>query len=112
MLGTIGLGFIVLRHVAERAGELATMRACGFRRRALAVMLMAENGQVLSTGIAIGTTAAVVAVAPHLFSQPEAVPWPQLVAPLAAVLAAGMTATAVATSWALRQPLIPALRSD
>ena len=111
LLGTVGLGFIVLRHVTERAGELATLRACGFRRRTLGVMLMAENGVVLACGMAIGAGAALVAVAPHVVSQSQALPWWSLGQTLLAVLAVGTMATAAAAAWALRQPLIPSLRS-
>ena len=35
LLGSVGLGVVVLRNVLERRGELAILRAVGFRRRSL-----------------------------------------------------------------------------
>ncbi|KAA0226695.1 hypothetical protein EDS67_19980, partial [candidate division KSB1 bacterium] len=39
LLGTLGLGIILLRNVIERRGELATLRAFGFREATLRHML-------------------------------------------------------------------------
>ena len=44
LLGTLGLGIVLLRNVIERSGELATLRAFGFRRTTLSLMLLSENG--------------------------------------------------------------------
>ena len=44
LLGTLGLGIVLLRNVIERRGELAVLRAFGFRRAVLSRMLLAENG--------------------------------------------------------------------
>ena len=43
LLGTIGLAVVQLRSVLERRGELALMRATGFRRGRLVRMVMWEN---------------------------------------------------------------------
>jgi len=55
LLGTIGLGVVLLRNVLERTGELATLRAIGFKRSVLSRMLVVENAFLLVTGVAIGT---------------------------------------------------------
>ena len=75
LLGTLGLGIVLLRNVIERSGELATLRAFGFRRNTLSLMLLAENGFLLLIGILIGTVSALVAVAPHLTTPGTQVPW-------------------------------------
>ncbi|MCX7826774.1 MAG: ABC transporter permease, partial [Verrucomicrobiae bacterium] len=51
VLGTLGLGAILLRNVLERRGELALLRALGFRQRALAALVLAENGFLLALGL-------------------------------------------------------------
>ena len=112
LLGTVGLGFVVLRHVAECRGELAMMRACGFSRHFLIAMLLAENGAALAVGLAVGLAAALVAVAPHLATPAQDAPIGVLAATLAAVLGVGLVVTAAAARWALRQDLIPALRTE
>ena len=47
LLGTFGLATVQLRSVLERRGELALMRAAGFRRSLLARLVMIENSLLL-----------------------------------------------------------------
>ena len=64
LLGTLGLGILILRNVLERSGELAALSACGFRRARLGAMLLYEHGFLLLAGEGIGSVAALIAVAP------------------------------------------------
>ena len=112
LLGTLGLGIILLRNVIERSGELATLRACGFRRTTLSLMLLSENGFLLLTGILIGTVSAILAVGPHLTTPGVQVPWLSLVITLVSVFLVGMVASVTAVYFALRRPLLPALKHD
>src|SRR5262249_50760079 len=43
VLGALGLAVVLLRSVWERRGELALLRALGFRRTALGWLVLAEN---------------------------------------------------------------------
>ena len=54
VLGTIGLGAVLLRNVLERRGEIALLRAVGFRKQTLAVMLVLLVAQV-AYRLALGT---------------------------------------------------------
>lgn len=110
LLGTVGLGVILLRNVLERRGELATLRAFGFRRSTLAMMILAENAFLLVAGILVGTLAALLAVAPRLASID--VPWGSLALTLGVVLAFGMLSSLAAVRGALRVPLLPALKAE
>ncbi len=112
LLGTLGLGMILIRNVIERRGELATLRAFGFRRVTLAVMVVAENGFLLTIGVLVGGIAALISVAPHVFSRPEQVPWFSITGMLFIVFGVGMLASIAAVSSALRIPLLPALRAE
>ena len=112
LLGTLGLGIVLLRNVIERSGELATLRAFGFRRSMLSLMLLWENGFLLLIGLLIGTVSALIAVAPHLASPGAQVPWLSLVMTLALVFLVGMVASAMAVYFALQRPLLPALKHD
>ena len=109
LLGTIGLAVVQLRSVLERRGELALMRAAGFRRQRLAAMVMLENAALLLGGLIIGIAAALVSILPQLAAGGATVPWAWLLATLALVLAVGLTAGLTAVRSALRAPLIPAL---
>ena len=112
LLGTVGLALVLLRNAIERSGELAAWRACGFSRARLRSILVLENGFLLLAGGAIGTVAALVAVAPHLAGHLGGVPWGSLAVTLGAVLAFGVAAGAAASGFALRQPLLPALKRE
>jgi putative ABC transport system permease protein len=112
LLGTLGLGIALLRGIIERRGELATLRAFGFRRRRVAMMVTAENGVLLLLGVALGTLAGLLAVAPRLATSGEAIPWPPLVWTLLAVVAVGLLSSIAAVWSALGVPLLPVLKEE
>lgn len=112
LLGTFGLAVVQLRNVLERRGELALLRAAGFRRSMLAEIVMLENAWLLAGGLTIGVLAALVAVAPHLAGGAASIPWRSLAATLGVVLVVGLLAGLLAVRSALRTPLLPALRGD
>jgi hypothetical protein len=112
LLGTFGLATVQLRSVLERRGELALLRAAGFRRALLARLVMLENTLLLVGGLAVGVVAALVAVLPHWLGGGASVPWLSLTATLALVLVVGLLAGLLAVRATLRAELIPALRED
>ena len=112
LLGTLGLGTVLLRNVFERRAELAMLRALGFRRRNLAVLVLAENAFLLILGLLSGTLSAVLAVSPHLLSGGADVSWPSLILTLLLVLTAGLASGSFAVISSLKTPLLPALRGD
>ena len=112
LLGTVGLAIVLLRNVIERRGELATLRAFGFRRSTLTWLVLLENGLLLMIGLMIGTTAALITAAPHLLTAGASVPWSQIFGTLAVVLIFGILACAIASISALRIPLLPALKTE
>jgi ABC-type lipoprotein release transport system permease subunit len=112
LLGALGLAVVLLRSVWERRGELALLRALGYRHRALGELVLAENGFLLVLGLAAGTAAALLAVAPHLAGSGGELSWPRLLGLLAGVLVVGLGAGAAAVAATLRAPLLPALRRE
>ncbi|MCY3735723.1 MAG: hypothetical protein OXG13_04940 [Gemmatimonadaceae bacterium] len=109
LLGTAGLGLLLLRNAFERRRELAALQAFGFRRRRLARLLFWETGLLLLGGIGLGVTAAAVASLPHLG---PSLPWASLGSTLGLVLAAGWLGNAAAVRLALRRDLLPALKGE
>jgi len=112
LLGTFGLAAVQLRNVLERRGELALLRAAGFRRRTLAEMVMLENGLLLCAGLGCGVLAALVAVLPHLLFGRASIPWAPLAGTLALVLAVGLVAGLAAVRLTLTAPLLAALQEE
>ncbi|HEV2844647.1 MAG TPA: ABC transporter permease, partial [Thermoanaerobaculia bacterium] len=112
LLGTLGLGIALLRGVIERRGELAALRAFGYHRRRLVWMITAENGFLLLLGVALGTAAGLLAVAPRLAAGGDTIPWTPLLSTLLAVLALGFASSLAAVWSALQAPLLPVLKEE
>lgn len=112
LLGSAGLGVVVLRNVLDRRGELALLSAVGLRSRAVRWLVLSEHGALLIAGLGIGVVSAGVTVLPTLLSPAANVPYVSLVITLAAVLASGALWTWVATRIALRGRMLDALRNE
>jgi putative ABC transport system permease protein len=112
LLGSAGLGVVVLRNVLERRGELGVLVAVGFRRRTLHWLALIEHGALLALGLAVGIIAAVVAVLPTLLVPGTQLPYASLAVTLGAVLLNGVAWAWLATRFALRGDLLAALREE
>jgi putative ABC transport system permease protein len=112
VLGTLGLGAVLLRNVLERRRELALLRAVGYNSTHFSVMVIAENAFLLFCGLLTGTACALVSITPVIFSRGGQAPTVTLGLLLLAVLVSGLAASLVATAVALRSPLLSALRAE
>ena len=112
LLGSAGLGIVVLRNVLERRGELAVLLAVGWQRGMVSQLVLREHLALLGLGLAVGLVAAVVAVLPSLLTPGAQFPWFTLSLTLGAVLTNGMIWTWLATRVALRGELLTALRGE
>jgi putative ABC transport system permease protein len=112
LLGSAGLGVVVLRNVLERRGELAAMMAVGFTRRRLHSLVLGEHVYLLVLGLAAGLLAATVAVLPPALTQAVPVPWSSLALTLAGIVINGLAWSWLAASHALRGNLLEALREE
>ena len=111
LLGSAGLGVVVLRNVLERRGELAVMQAVGFSRRKLRGLVLREHVTLLWAGLVLGMVAAFIAVLPALRPGSD-MPWGSLAVTLAAIAANGLLWTWLATRFAMRGQLLEALRNQ
>jgi ABC-type lipoprotein release transport system permease subunit len=112
VLGSFGLGIVVLRNVLERRSELALLEAVGFRRGELERLVLSEHWLLIMLGLAIGVAAALLAVLPALISPGTKLPWATVLPMLALLAASGGLWTWLATLVALRGELLPALRNE
>jgi hypothetical protein len=112
LLGALGLAVVLVRGAWERRGELALLRALGFRSSALKRLILIENAFLLVLGLGVGACSALVAVGPHLFGRDNEIPWMRMLGFLVLVLVVGLAAGAVAVTRTLRVPLLPALRRE
>jgi len=112
LLGTAGLGIVVLRNVMERRGELAMLRAVGFSTGSIQWMLLAEHGALLLAGLVCGAVSAILAVAPAIRSTPAEFPWASLAWTVLAVAAVGLASVILAARAATGGALLAALRNE
>lgn len=112
LLGTFGLGVVLLRNVLERRREFALMTAVGFHSGHLARMVISENFLLLGWGLLFGVFSAAVAIVPAWRSAGGHLSLTALAWLLLAVLAAGLISSLAAVRAVTRTPPAPALRAD
>ena len=112
VLGTLGLGAVLLRNVLERRQEIALLRAVGFGARHLSLIVLAENAFLLFAGLVAGTVSALVAIAPAWMERGTGLPIVSLLSLLTVVVVAGLSASLVATHAAVKAPLLRSLRTE
>ena len=78
----------------------------------LVAMAVAENAFLLAGGLLTGTVCALVAITPALIDRGGRLPGELLILLLAGVFVLGLITSVVATTLALRTPLLTALRSE
>ncbi|MGV3774754.1 MAG: FtsX-like permease family protein [Verrucomicrobiales bacterium] len=112
LLGSVGLGVVLLRNVFERRNEFALLQAVGFRKAALKQLVLSEHLALLLLGLMVGVLAAAVAILPSLIHPRGELPIASLGLTLGGVLVLGVIWTLMAATLALRSRLIEALRNE
>lgn len=112
LLGTLGLGAVMLRNVLERRSEIALLKSIGFTGKQTAILVLSENTVLLMWGLAVGTISALLAMLPHLLSVGGDFPWDDAAIMLVAVAIAGTLAALVAVRSAVKLPTLETLRRE
>jgi putative ABC transport system permease protein len=68
ILGTVGLGIVLIRDIIERAGEIGLLQAMGFGRARIFRIFFTEYFFLISAGILAGLLPAVLATLPRILS--------------------------------------------
>lgn len=90
LIGTIGLGIVLMRNVWERKRELAVLQAIGISQQQIIKMLFLENMYLLLIGLFSGVTAASVGILPSLFSEAFEMPVWDLFVLILGILVSGL----------------------
>jgi len=112
IIGTIGIGILVIRNVLERRNELALLQAVGFQQNLIMKMIIIENLIIVFAGIFVGTFSAIFAVLPSLLSPGEVIPYLFILTMVGLIAISGIFWTIFATKLSTKGNLIPALRSE
>ena len=112
IIGSIGLGVLLLRNMLERLPEFAWMRAAGFSRGSLLKMLLAEHLFIFICGLCCGIIGAAAAILPVLSSPAGSPPWAGLAIFFACLLLTAGAVTVLTAGCASRLNIIAALRNE
>ena len=112
VLGTLGLGAVVIRNILERRRETALLTAVGYGRASLRLIVAGEVGLIIAAGVVVGAVAALIAVQPAVARQGGGLPLNVIAGVVVAVAASGLLATLIATAVAARLPLLESLKAE
>ncbi|MBT6598241.1 MAG: hypothetical protein HOB33_04230, partial [Bacteroidetes Order II. Incertae sedis bacterium] len=112
VLGSFGLGVVVLRNLLDRRTELGLLAAVGFPRNRIRALVLLEHLGLLCFGLITGTMSAWIAVIPSLQSPGANIPYSSLAWTLLAIFAAGFIWTYLATQSALKGKFLDTLRGQ
>ena len=112
LLGTLGQAIVLIRSVVERRGELATLRAFGYRQSTLARMVGLESVLLLLLGVTLGSVSALIGVAPLVSGASRSLPWLSLAKTLGLVMMVGLGVSGLAARMAMKAPLLSTLKRE
>lgn len=112
IIGTIGLGIILLRNIHERQKELALMLAIGYNRNQLLRLVFTENLYLLAAGWGIGIFSAFIGILPSLISSSFNLESGFVIILSIAIFVSGLIWIYFPLRSSLKKPLITALRND
>ncbi len=112
LLGSAGMGVLVLRNVMERRSELALLRAVGYTKAQAAGVVQAEHRFLVAAGLGVGAAASMLAVLPSAARPDAEIPLGLLAGFLAATALLALAWIALATRAAMRADLVPSLRNE
>jgi putative ABC transport system permease protein len=112
LLGSLGLGVIVLRNVFERRREFGVLRAVGYPLNLLRRMILSEHLALFLVGLLIGGLASLLTVFPALILPDIGLPWGWLVALVLGISISGLFWVGLASRLALKSAFLDVLRND
>jgi len=112
ILGTFGLGIVILRNIRERQAEIALYLAIGFTREYVFKLLAMEYVFLLLSGMLTGTFAAGIGLLPSIFATAAPLPRGFIGAILFVILMSGLLWIFLPIKNALKKNLISSLREE
>jgi len=112
IIGTMGLGIVILRNLTEREPEIALYQALGFNYRYVVKLMVAENLIILLAGVGIGVFAAFAGILPSFFSSGYRLPSVFLIIIILSILLSGVAWIVFPIKSALGKNLLQSLRKE
>ncbi len=112
IIGTFGLGIVLLRNMIERKQEIALFIALGFTKNNVFKLIFLENLLLLIIGYVCGLIAAFIGILPSLLSEAFKIPGTFVFILTLIVLINGILWIFFPTKFAVKNNLISALRNE
>jgi ABC-type antimicrobial peptide transport system permease subunit len=112
IIGTLGLGIVLLRNIQQRRQELAVYLALGFPKIFILKCLITEHFIILATGLFLGFIAALAGILPSLLSPAFKAPVMVIGAIIMIILVNGLLWIYFPAKAAMKKDLLPGLRDE
>ncbi len=112
LIGTIGLGIVLLRNLADRRREIAIYQAIGFKKSFILKLILTENLFLLLSGMGIGLVAAFTGILPSFFSPAYQLPTIFILVILLVILLSGFAWIYFPVKIFLHKNLLQGLRKE
>lgn len=112
LLGSTGMAIVMLRNIRERRNELALLSATGYTMRQIHTVVLAEHGVILGLGLTAGVSASLAAIWPGLQTPGVSLPWGLMLLIILGMIVLQSVLALLAGWWALKAPLLDALRNQ
>ncbi|MFC1553680.1 FtsX-like permease family protein [candidate division KSB1 bacterium] len=112
ILGSIGIGIVISKNVKERKSEFALLRAVGFKRDKIQLLILTEHFFLFFAGVFLGIITALLATIPSLMTPGSNIPYTTLILLLVLVVINGVFWVFSASNSAAKRDLLPALRNE
>jgi len=112
LLGSAGMGIVVLRNILERRGELGLLRAVGYSGRQVRRVILAEHWLVLGVGLVAGVVASLVAMWPSFSAPGVKLPYLTIVLFFFGIVIFQFVWIAVSVRMAMHQSMLASLRNE
>ena len=112
IMGTFGLGIILVRNIMDREQEIGILQALGYHKKEVLKLIMLEHIVLLVIGTLSGSIAAFLAITPSLFSEFVNASWPTALIIIALILINGFFWIILITRSVLQKDLYQSLRME
>jgi ABC-type antimicrobial peptide transport system permease subunit len=112
ILGTVGLGVSLARNIQDRSQEIGILRAIGYRKQKILLIITYEHIILLFIGTLTGTITAFIATIPSILSEFVQASWQTAAIIVAFILLNGFIWIVGITRNFLKKNLLTTLRSE
>ncbi len=112
ILGTFGLGIVLIRNIQERKHEIALLQSIGYQKNQIFNLIFTENLFLLISGIIIGSISALIVIMPSLISAAYNIPSGFMLALVLMVFISGLLWIYFPAKFANKQNFIKDLREE